>query len=87
MDAHDAYFNREHRYALGVDRESGRHYASIPVVSGAIDYEEYYLLDDEQYRHFLEAPESALAFVEECRRREHDELLLQKPGWNRGVPL
>jgi hypothetical protein len=29
----------------------------------------------------------ALAFVEECRRREHDDLLLVKPGWNRGVPV
>ena len=87
MNIHDEYFSREHRYALGVDRESARHYASIPVVSGAIDYEEYYLLHDVQYAHFIADPEAALTFIEECRRREHDDLLLQKPGWNRGIPM
>ncbi|MDP9028206.1 MAG: hypothetical protein M3N46_11780 [Actinomycetota bacterium] len=87
MNPQDEYFSREHRYALGVDRESGRHYASIPVVSGAIDYEEFYLLVDEQYARFIADPDRALAFIEECRRREHEDLLLQKPGWNRGIPM
>ena len=32
-------------------------------------------------------PQAALAFAEECRRREHDDLLILKLGWNRGIPI
>jgi len=84
---HDSFFSRKHRYALGLDLESNRHYASLPVTIGVADYNEYYLLTDSQYEHYLADPEGALAFIEECRRREHDDLLMQQPGWNRGTPM
>ena len=45
MHAQDEYFSREHRYALGIDAESVRHYLSTPVSNGAADYEEYYGVD------------------------------------------
>jgi hypothetical protein len=83
----DEYSSRENRYSLGVDELSGRRYASVPVTIGVVDYEEYYELTDEQYARFLADPVAALAFIDECRRHEHDELLLQKPGWNRGTPI
>ena len=83
----DEFTSRENRYSLGVDELSGRHYASIPVTIRVVDYDEYYELSDDDYVRFLADPVSALAFVEECRRREHDDLLMQKPGWNRGSPL
>ena len=86
MKPRDEYFSRELKYSLGIELESGSHYASFPVTNGIVDYEEYYRLSPEQYELFLADPDVALAFVEEARRHEHDELLLQKPGWNRGVP-
>jgi hypothetical protein len=82
----DDYFSRDDRFSLGVDEESGRYYASFPVNSSAVGYEEYYELDADQYRRFLAEPGTALGFIKECRRHERDELLLEQPGWNRGTP-
>jgi hypothetical protein len=87
MKPRDEFFSREERYSLGVDEESGRRYASFPVNSSAVGYEEYYGLTEDQYSAFMADAVLALAFVEECRRHEHDDLLLVKPGWNRGVPV
>ncbi|WP_026817931.1 hypothetical protein [Arthrobacter castelli] len=83
----DAYFSRENRYALGVEQEAGRYYASLPVSNGVVDYEEYYELTKAQFDHFRAEPDDAIEFIEACRRREHDDLLIQKPGWNRGTPV
>ncbi|WP_082975787.1 hypothetical protein [Mycobacterium sp. E2238] len=83
----DTYFSREDRYSIGVESVSGRYYASIPVSNGIVDYEEYYELTPDQYRNFLQHREAAIEFIEACRKREHDDLLLQKPGRNRGTPV
>ncbi|WP_349866800.1 hypothetical protein [Leifsonia sp. WHRI 6310E] len=82
----DEYTSREHRYSLGTVEATGEPYASVPVTTGVADYEEFYRLTPEQHARFLADPDAALAFVEECRLREHDDLLLQQPGWNRGTP-
>lgn len=76
------------RYSLGQDLHSGFFFASFPVTNGSADYQEYYKVSDEQYEEFLADPVAALAFVDACRKQdpEHDVLLLQKPGWNRGIP-
>lgn len=87
MEFHDNYFSRDDRYSIGTESVSGRYYASIPVSNGIVDYEEYYELTPDQYREFLHDRSAALEFVEACRRREHDNLLLQKPGSNRGTPV
>lgn len=87
MKPRDEFFSRADRYSLGIDDESGRHFASLPVSTGVVDYEEFYELTDEQFAHFLAVPTDAVTFIEECRRREHDTLLMQKPGWNRGIPV
>jgi hypothetical protein len=57
------------------------------VTIGVVDYEECYRLTPAQFEHFMKDRAAALEFVESCRRREHDELLIQKPGWNRGTPI
>ena len=89
MKRRDTFFSKEHRYSLGKDEHSGFYYASFPVTIGVADYEEYYKLTDDQYERFLGDPEAALAFVNQCRLQlpETDVLLLQKPGWNRGIPI
>jgi hypothetical protein len=83
----DTYFSRDDRYSIGIESTSGRYYASIPVSNGIVDYEEYYELTEEQYQHFLRDSAAAVQFIEACRRREHDDLLLQRPGTNRGTPV
>jgi hypothetical protein len=87
MKFEDTYFSREDRYSIGIESTSGRYYVSIPVSNGIVDYEEYYGLTQEQYHTFLLNREAAIQFVEACRRREHDDLLLQRPGGNRGIPV
>ena len=86
VNARDEWFSVNEHYALVVDDDSGRHYLSIPVSIGVAAYEEFYALDDDTHRAYLADPALARPFVEECRRRENDDLLLQKPGWNRGIP-
>ncbi|WP_438854905.1 hypothetical protein [Agromyces sp. M3QZ16-3] len=82
----DSFVDRSERYSLGVERDSGTAYLSIPVSSNLTDYEEYYALGDEEYAAFAADPSLAFAFAEECRRRLHDERLILEPGWNRGTP-
>jgi hypothetical protein len=87
MTYDDTFFSRQDRYSIGVESTSGRHYLSIPVSSRILDYEEYYEITPEQQRVFREDRVEALQFAEACRRREHDDLLIEKPGWNRGTPV
>ncbi|MUL67624.1 hypothetical protein BOO86_24345 [Mycobacterium sp. CBMA 234] len=87
MNFADTYFAKEHRYSLGIETASGRYYASIPVSNGVVDYDEYYELDSDQYQRFLTDQTAALKFVYACRRHEHDRLLIEKPGSNRGTPV
>lgn len=83
----DTYISREHRYWLGIEQDSGRHYASIPVANQMIDYVEYYWITPEEYQRFLDDQQLVLSFIEACRRREHDDLLVHKPGTDRGIPV
>ena len=87
LEPQEEFFSREDRFSLGLDDASGRHYAEFPVTIGVADFNEYYVVDEERYALFLANPALALAFVNECRNREHDDLLMQKPGWNRGIPM
>jgi hypothetical protein len=87
LQPRDEYTSTENLYSLGIDELSGLHYASLPVTIGVVDYEEYYELSDDEYARFMADPVSAAAFIEECREHKHDELLMQKPGWNRGTPI
>ncbi len=80
------FFDRVHRYSLGIEEESATAYLAIPVGSNLTDYEEFYSLSDEEYSALRSDPRAARVFAEECRRREHDDRLILKPGWNRGEP-
>lgn len=52
MKFEDVYFSKEDRYSIGTETDSGRHYVSMPVSNGLVDYEEYYEIDAEQYKLF-----------------------------------
>jgi hypothetical protein len=83
----DTYFSRDDRYSIGIDRKLDDYYVSIPVSNGIVDYEEYYRITREQYDCYMADQRSALEFVAMCRRHECDDLLIQKPGRNRGTPV
>jgi hypothetical protein len=82
----ETFFAKEGRWWIGQETDSGRHYLGIPVSNRMVDYTEYYWLADEQYHRFAGDHELAFGFAEECRRREHDDLLVYQPGHDRGIP-
>lgn len=83
----DMYFNRKERFSLGIEETSGKLYASFPVRNDMIEYEEYYEINRGQFDLFQKDLNAALEFVNRCRRRELDELLIQKPGSRRGTAI
>ena len=87
MRFHDVAFDREERYAIGVEEESGRYYLSIPVTNGIVDYEEVYEIDAASFERYRADLASALPFVERCRNRQEDEHLILQPGRWRGTAL
>jgi hypothetical protein len=87
MERRDDYISREHQYSIGIDSQNDQHYVSIPVSAQFFGYEEFYKVTNEQYDNFLVYRQAALAFVEECRRQGHDDLLTERPGPNRGTAI
>lgn len=86
MKFQKAFVSREHRYSLGLEADSSRHYLAIPVSNQLVDYMEYYRLTDEEYKSFGDDASRAIEFAESCRRRERDDRLFMQPGADRGVP-
>lgn len=80
----DSKVSREHRYSLGTDTASGRPYLSIPVSNRMVDYEEFYLLTDAEFRSFDADPTLAAEFAARCGSGELDERLIVAPGSDRG---
>ena len=80
------FFSRVHRYSLGIDRKADGHYLEIPVSNMMVDYGEAYVITPAQYSAFMSDETGATKFADECRRREHDDLLIFQPGTDRGVP-
>ncbi|MGW6374978.1 hypothetical protein ACWFRB_02780 [Rhodococcus sp. NPDC055112] len=87
MKFKDTLVLRDERFSIGVELESGRRYVSFPVSNGVVDYEEYYEINPDEYERFLLNPGEARGFVDECRRHTRDDLLIMKPGKNRGTPI
>ncbi|ROP61689.1 hypothetical protein EDF81_0161 [Enterobacter sp. BIGb0383] len=85
MKFEDTFFSREERYSIGIEKESGRYYLSIPVTNHMIDYEEYYEISESDYNILLENPDVAVNFAKQCKKREKDDLLIVKPGELRGI--
>lgn len=86
MKFNDVFVSRELRFSLGQEAESGRYYLSIPVANRMVDYEEYYEIEQAAFERYRAEPEAAVPFLERCRSHEADELLILKPGTDRGVP-
>jgi len=87
MKFKDVVVNRDERYSVGVEEDSGKHYVSIPVSNGLVDYEEYYEIDQPTFERYRADLGSARDFVARCRKHEMDHLLIVKPGKNRGTAI
>ncbi|MCF5200729.1 hypothetical protein [Pseudomonas syringae] len=87
MKFNDTFFNRDLMLSLGIEETSVRFYLSFPVNNGLIDYEEYYEIDKASFDLFHTDLIAAVAFATTCRRRERDDLLIQKPGAKRGTAI
>lgn len=83
----ETHFSADYRFSIGNDLKTGGHYLAIPVSNGVVDHEEQYHITAEQYDAFAAELDSALGFVEGCRRREHDNQLIYPPGDRRGSPV
>jgi hypothetical protein len=86
MTFDNTYISREHRYLLGVHRETGVHFEAIPVSNSMVDYVEAYKISDDEYEEFMADEQKAIEFAESCRRHEQDDRLFLRPGSDRGVP-
>jgi len=87
MKFKDVAVNREERFSVGIEEDSGKHYVSIPVSNGLVDYEEYYEIDRPTFERYRADLVSARDFVARLRKREMDHLLIVKPGKNRGTAI
>jgi hypothetical protein len=76
----------EHRFSIGLDMSWESYFVAIPVRNPAGDYAEYYRISETHFRRFKDDMSLALPFVEACRRREHDDLLLIPAEPDRGAP-
>ncbi|AZD83093.1 MULTISPECIES: hypothetical protein [Pseudomonas] len=85
MKFNDILFSESERFSIGIEEDSGKFYVSIPVSNRMIDYEEYFEIDKTSFDLYINNPTSALSFVERCRKREVDNLLIIQPGIDRGV--
>jgi len=82
----DLFFSRELRFSIGQEEITGKQYISFPVRNPYVEYEEYYALSDNQFMSFMENPNNALIYLEECRDRRHDDLMLfYNPNLLRGT--
>jgi hypothetical protein len=82
----NTYLSKQHRYWLGVESDSGSHFAAIPVSNQMVDYIESYKISEHEYETFLNNESEAIEFIESCRRREQDDRLFLQPGSDRGTP-
>jgi len=87
MQFDDLYTSQKDRFSVGVERESGRYYLSIPVSNGLVEYEEYYEIDQSTYESLDRAFAETRAICENSRARLNDAKLIEKPGKMRGSPV
>ncbi|AUQ25665.1 hypothetical protein [Dickeya zeae] len=76
--------NKEDRYAIGVEVDSGRYFLSIPVRNQMVEYSEFYEIDESEFLEFKENILLALPLVDKCRKHENDDNLIIPPSHNRG---
>ncbi|TDM06079.1 MAG: hypothetical protein C4K60_15590 [Ideonella sp. MAG2] len=83
----DHHVFRSHFFSIGREETSGAGFLSFPVSNQRADYEEHYRISEALFQQIAADPTAGLTFLQECRQRQHDDLLFLKPGTDRGVPV
>lgn len=83
----DQFVFQDDRFSIGTEDVSGVHYISIPVRNPYVEYEEYYKIDDSEYRNCPGNLDALRKVAEKCRARLNDDNLIMKPGRLRGQPI
>lgn len=86
MKFKDTNFSKEHRFSIGIEVLSHKHYISFPVHNGMVEYEEYYELSEKEYLDFVGDINKALPLLKRCRQKNEEERLLYQPSIVRGSP-
>jgi hypothetical protein len=86
MKFRDILVNKERRYAIEEDLESGTFYITFPVFNGLTEYSEFYKISNKELEIFLANIDLLENFVKKCKERKMDDRLLMKPGRLRGEP-
>lgn len=80
----DLMISEEERYSIGLERTTGKHFISVQISQGFVDYEEHFELSEEEFDKLLEAPEAGQEFARRCRAGEEDGRLF-RPGGSRPI--
>ncbi|MBL4796322.1 MAG: hypothetical protein JKY50_02790 [Oleispira sp.] len=83
----DIHINRESRFSLGIETNSGIYYLSFPVANTMADYEEFYKIDKEFVDNYPESLDKIQEILVRCRERQYDDHLFYEPGRDRGYPI
>ena len=83
----EIWFNKDFYFSLVKEVESNTYCLTFPVSSGAIDYDEYYKVDQMLVEAYPENIKDVMSLLSKCRQRKMDHLLLDAPGERRGFPI
>ncbi|RYZ85932.1 MAG: hypothetical protein EOP04_14935 [Proteobacteria bacterium] len=78
--------SREAWAGVGYSEELDKYLLHIPVSNKMIDYLEYYIITEVEFKVFTSDSglSSLKSFADECRQHKHDDRLLRQPGTDRG---
>jgi len=86
MKFKDILVDKESRFAIEEDLESGNFYISFPVFNGLAEYSEFYRISHDELIEFMNNIDYLKEFVRKCKDRQMDDRLLMTPGRIRGEP-
>lgn len=81
------FVSRKHWFSIGKEIDSGKCFLSISVSNRRVDYDEYYEISEQDAKRFVDDVELGDDFAEKCRKRMMDDLLIVKPGSDRGSAI
>ena len=78
------HVDRDQRYVLGRDQDTGKPVFAIPVRNQMTEYDEYYDISELELETLLSNALRASHFARQCGERMHDLRLILRPGLDRG---
>ena len=84
MSYRPIFVSRDPRFSLDRHEQTGRPVLSLPVSNQMAEYEEWYLISEDELERFLADEKLAKDFAIRCGDRLEDDRLVLKPGTDRG---